>query len=184
MTARLVILDRDGVINHDSPGYIKSLAEWKPIEGSIDAIAWLLRSGYKVAVATNQAGVPKGFIPEQELEAMHAHLRELVRRGCGHDISIFDCRHHPAAMCNCRKPAPGMLLAACAAHQTQPSEALFVGDSWTDILAAQAAGCRPMLVLTGNGATTAARDDFPRNVPSIPSLGDLPEWLSRPDRQP
>lgn len=180
----LVILDRDGVINHDSPDYIKSLSEWQPIKGSIETIAWLFQSGYRVAVATNQAGVPKGFVPERELEAMHARLRELVRLACGQEIAIFDCRHHPDEMCNCRKPKPGMLLAACTAHNVRTSETLFVGDSWSDILAARAAGCQPMLVLTGNGAETAARDDFDLGIPSIASLSDLPAWLAAQDRSP
>lgn len=178
MIVSLVILDRDGVINHDSPSYVRSLSDWAPIDGSIEAIAQLLRAGYQVAVATNQAGVPKGFIPECELEAMHTRLRDLVRAASGHEIAIYDCRHHPDEKCNCRKPKPGMLLAACADQQIPPHQALFLGDSWSDIMAARSAGCQPMLVLTGNGAHTAARDDFESaRVPCIARLDELPAWL-------
>lgn len=175
---KLVILDRDGVINHDSPNYIKSLTEWQPIDGSINAIAVLLQAGYQVAVATNQAGVPKGFIPEAELDAMHTRLRKLIHEACGHEIAIYDCRHHPDEGCSCRKPRPGMLLAACRDHLLAPSDALFIGDSWSDIQAALAAGCQPLLVMTGNGTRTKARADFPPEVACIAKLSDLPDWLA------
>lgn len=179
MKFSLVILDRDGVINHDSPNYIKALNEWAPIDGAIEAIARLSRAGYPVAVATNQAGVPKGFIPEQELDAMHVRLRELVHAAGGEPPQIHDCRHHPDEQCSCRKPKPGMLLAACQARGVPPSEALFVGDSWSDIQAALAAGCQPVLVLTGNGLTTAQRVDLDPGIPRIDRLADLPHWLEQ-----
>lgn len=179
MKFSLVILDRDGVINHDSPNYIKALQEWVPIDGAIDAIARLSRAGYPVAVATNQAGVPKGFIPERELDAMHARLRELVQAAGGTPPQIHDCRHHPDEQCTCRKPQPGMLLAACHAQDVRPSDAVFVGDSWSDIQAAVAAGCQPVLVLTGNGPSTAQRADFDQRIPRIGSLAELPQWLEQ-----
>lgn len=178
MTITLVILDRDGVINHDSPNYIRSLSEWTPIDGSIDAIRQLLQAGYQVAVATNQAGVPKGFIPDGELDAMHTRLRELVQQASGHHLDIYDCRHHPDENCLCRKPRPGMLLAACKAHGVKTANAIFVGDSWSDLQAAKAAGCLPVLVLTGNGQRTAARADFDPQTPCIDSLAKLLDWLN------
>lgn len=182
MKFSLVILDRDGVINHDSPNYIKALHEWMPIDGSIEAIARLSRAGYPVAVATNQAGVPKGFIPEHELDAMHIRLRALVHAAGGEPPDIHDCRHHPDEQCSCRKPQPGMLLAACEALNVPPSDAVFVGDSWSDIQAALAAGCQPVLVLTGNGSLTAQRPDFDPHIPRIGSLAELPLWLEQQGR--
>lgn len=179
MKFSLVILDRDGVINHDSPNYIKALDEWVPIDGAIEAIARLSRNGYPIAVATNQAGVPKGFIPEPELDAMHDRLRELVQRAGGKPPQIHDCRHHPDEQCRCRKPQPGMLLAACEALNVPPCDAVFVGDSWSDIQAALAAGCQPVLVLTGNGSLTAQRPDLDGRIPRIGSLAELPSWLEQ-----
>lgn len=179
MRFSLVILDRDGVINHDSPQYVRTLQAWQPIDGSIEAIAHLSRAGYPIAVATNQAGVPKGFIPAQELDAMHARLRELVQAAGGTPPKIYDCRHHPDEGCSCRKPQPGMLLAACEAHGVSPSAAVFVGDSWSDMLAAMAAGCQPILVLTGNGRLTTERPDWRADIPCIDSLADLPAWLDQ-----
>lgn len=178
MKFSLVILDRDGVINHDSPNYIRSLQQWTPIDGSIEAIARLSREGYPVAIATNQAGVPKGFVPEQELDAMHARLRELVQATGAPAPRIYDCRHHPDERCACRKPQPGMLIAACQDLGVPMEQAVFVGDSWSDMQAAKAAGCQPVLVLTGNGLTTSQRPEFDPGIPKITSLADLPRWLA------
>jgi D-glycero-D-manno-heptose 1,7-bisphosphate phosphatase len=175
---RLVILDRDGVINHDSPNYVRTLAQWQPIDGAIEAIAEVSRMGYPVAVATNQAGVPKGFIQPDELDRMHVALRQAVEAAQGKLSGIHDCRHHPDERCECRKPRPGMLLRACAEAGVPPEQACFVGDSWTDVQAAVAAGCRPVLVMTGNGPKTRERTDLPEDLVVLDSLAALAAWLA------
>lgn len=179
MNKRLVILDRDGVINHDSPNYIRHVDEWVPIDGAIEAIVALHLTGHTVVVATNQAGVAKGAFTAQELDCMHARLLSLVRQAGGQIDRIYDCRHHPDQHCTCRKPQPGMLLQACQDFGQKPENVYFIGDSITDMKAAANAGCRPLLVLTGNGNKTSQSPDFDRDIPTLPALRDLPEWLSK-----
>lgn len=153
---RLILLDRDGVINQDSPDYIKDVTEWVPIAGSLDAIAALKRAGYLVAVCTNQAGVGRGLFSLDALGRVHARMNaELGRRGCALDGLRF-CPHRPDDGCNCRKPRPGMLIEAMRELAVAPAEALFVGDSLRDMEAAAAAGCRAALVRTGSGAAIEA----------------------------
>ena len=156
MSGRLVILDRDGVINHDSDEFIKSPDEWRPIEGSIDAIARLSAAGFTVAVATNQSGIARKLIDLPTLESIHRHLRNSVREAGGDLGKIVFCPHHPDDHCQCRKPAPGMLLKLSHQYGVPLDRVPAVGDSLRDIEAARAAGARPMLVLTGNGEKTAA----------------------------
>lgn len=154
---RLVILDRDGVINFDSPDYIKTPAEWVPIPGSLEAIRILTQLGYNVVIATNQAGVPKKIFPCEALFAIHALLLETVGASGGRIERIYACLHHPGENCSCRKPRPGMLLKAIDDFGATAEETCFVGDSETDVLAAVAAFCRPVLVLTGNGKSALAK---------------------------
>lgn len=153
----LVILDRDGVINEDSDDYIKSLAEWKPLPGSIEAIAALSRAGFTVAVATNQSGLARGLFELEALEAMHQRLDELVEAEGGRLAGIFYCAHHPDDDCDCRKPKPGLIRAIEAELGESALGAWFIGDSLGDLEAAEAAGCEPVLVLTGKGPRTRAR---------------------------
>ncbi len=153
---RWVILDRDGVINRDSADYIKSLAEWQPLAGSIEAIARLSRAGFRVAVATNQSGVGRGLISAQALAAMHAELRRLVQAAGGELAGIFYCPHSPEAGCACRKPGIGLFQAIAHRFRVDLTAQPAIGDSLRDLLAAQRAGCRPLLVRTGNGRRTEA----------------------------
>jgi len=155
MPGKLVILDRDGVINFDSPDYIKSPEEWTPIPGSIEAIARLNQHGYRIFVATNQAGIARGKLTLSDLHAIHQKLLDAVTAAGGAIAGIEYCPHHPDDHCDCRKPAPGMLLAIERAAGTPIQGHPYVGDSLKDIRAAEAAGCEPVLVLTGNGAETA-----------------------------
>ena len=155
MEDRLVILDRDGVINFDSVDYIKSPEEWIPIPGSIEAIVRLHRAGYRVYVATNQAGIGRGILTQASLEAIHERLVATVRTAGGEIAGIQFCPHHPDDQCHCRKPMPGMLLAIEEEAGIPVKGKPFVGDSVSDLRAAEAAGCEPVLVLTGNGAETA-----------------------------
>ena len=153
-TPRAVILDRDGVINHDSDAYIKSLQEWRAIPGSIDAIARLSRAGWIVAVCTNQSGIARGLLQPTDLAAMHDRLLELVR-GAGGDINgIFVCPHGPEHGCDCRKPRPGLLLKASQALGFPLAGTPVIGDSARDLEAARRVSARPILVRTGKGQRT------------------------------
>ena len=148
----LVILDRDGVINEDSDEYVKSLEEWHPLPGSIDAIADLSKNGFTVAVATNQSGLGRGLFQLEDLEAMHARLNELVEAAGGELAGIFYCPHTPDDHCDCRKPKPG-LIDAIARELDQPAQgAWFIGDTLRDLEAGRSRDCVPVLVLTGKGA--------------------------------
>lgn len=154
---KLLILDRDGVINHDSDAYIKSVEEWLPIPGSIEAIAQLSKAGWTVAVATNQSGIARGYYELAVLDAMHEHLRELVA-GQGGDIGlIIYCPHGPDDGCDCRKPKPGMLKTIAAHYDVALSGVWFVGDSLGDLEAAKAVDCQPVLVKTGKGEKTLGK---------------------------
>lgn len=152
--SELVILDRDGVINFDSDTYIKSLAEWQPIPGSIEAIAQLSQAGMTVVVATNQSGISRGLFDLDDLEAMHKQLNQLVEEAGGKIAGIFYCPHLPEDNCNCRKPKTGLLDAIAEELQCDVTGAVFVGDSLKDLQTALAKNCVPILVKTGKGETT------------------------------
>jgi len=153
---KLLILDRDGVINEDSDAYIKSVQEWIPIPGSVEAIAQLSKAGWTVAVATNQSGIARGYYDLATLDAMHARLRELVAEQGGEVGLIVYCPHGPDEGCACRKPKPGMLQAIAAHYATNLAGIWFVGDSQGDLQAALAVDSQPVLVLTGKGRKTKA----------------------------
>jgi D-glycero-D-manno-heptose 1,7-bisphosphate phosphatase len=154
---KLVILDRDGVINADSDDYIKSLAEWVPLPGSIAAIARLSRAGFKIGVATNQSGIARGYFDEIALANIHARLCELVEDEGGQVDTICYCPHGPEEGCRCRKPAPGLLEQISAELQLPSAGAWYVGDTHKDLDLALAMGCKPILVRTGKGANTEAK---------------------------
>ena len=149
-----VILDRDGVINADSDHFIRNLDEWRPLPGSIDAIARLCRAGFRVAVATNQSGVGRGLIAPEALAAIHRELKRLVVIAGGGIAGIFFCPHLPEDGCDCRKPRPGLLHSIAARFAIDLTGVPAVGDSLRDLEAALAMGCAPILVRTGNGRAT------------------------------
>ncbi|ROR34362.1 D-glycero-beta-D-manno-heptose 1,7-bisphosphate 7-phosphatase [Inmirania thermothiophila] len=152
----LVILDRDGVLNHDSEAFIKSPAEWVPIPGSLEAVARLHQAGHTVVVATNQSGIARGLLDLEALTAIHAVMRRaLAAVGAAVDLILF-CPHGPREGCACRKPRPGMLLEAAARTGLPLAGAPVVGDAARDLEAARAAGATPVLVRTGKGAATEA----------------------------
>lgn len=153
---RLVIVDRDGVINEDSIDYIKSVAEWRPIPGSLEAIALLSKAGWSVAIVTNQSGVARGLFDEATLAAIHRHMNDRVYAVGGAIAGIYYCPHLPDAGCECRKPRPGMLRALERELGISVRGAPFVGDRLSDIDAAEAVGAKPILVRTGTGAATEA----------------------------
>lgn len=150
-TSRCVFIDRDGVINHDSEAYIKSLDEFIPIEGSCEAIAALSRAGWPVIVVTNQSALARGLIDRPSLERIHERLIEDVRRCGGTIIDILFCPHLPEDGCNCRKPNIGMLLESASRHAIDLSRSVMIGDSVRDIECGIRAGCQTVLVLSGNG---------------------------------
>jgi D-glycero-D-manno-heptose 1,7-bisphosphate phosphatase len=152
----LLVLDRDGVINEDSEDYIRGLADWHPIPGSLDAIARLSRAGFSIAVASNQSGLSRGYFSPQDLEAIHARLRREVEVRGGRINGIFYCPHLPEDACHCRKPATGLLAAIERELGGSLRDAPFIGDSLKDLQAALAFGCRPILVQTGKGENTLA----------------------------
>lgn len=158
---KLIILDRDGVINHDSDAYIKSPDEWKPVQGSLEAIARLTKAGYRIAVATNQSGVARGLFDLATLGAIHTKMQARVAAAGGRIDAIFFCPHAADSHCDCRKPKPGLVLDVLARFHANPVEVTVVGDSLRDLQAATAAGCRPVLVLTGKGKRTMQTGGLP-----------------------
>lgn len=152
-----MILDRDGVINEDSDDYIKSLDEWLPIPGSIAAIARLSQAGFRIAVATNQSGLARGYFDEITLANMHALLCALVEEAGGQVDAICYCPHGPDEGCHCRKPAPGLLEQISAELQLPLAGAWYVGDTLKDLELGLRMGCRAVLVRTGKGRHTEAR---------------------------
>lgn len=154
---KLLILDRDGVINQDSDAYIKSLDEWIPIPSAITAIARLSKAGWTVAVATNQSGIARGYYDLATLESMHQRLRELVAEQGGELGVVVYCPHGPDEGCDCRKPKPGMLLQIAQHYGVELRGIWFVGDSRGDLDAALAVDCQPVLVKTGKGERTLAK---------------------------
>ena len=148
---KLVILDRDGVINEDSDDYIKSVDEWQPIAGSLEAIAQLSQAGFTIAIASNQSGIGRGLFDYEALFAIHARLQRAVADLGGHIDLIEFCPEAPENATHMRKPGPGMLLDIAKRLQTSLDGVPFVGDTLTDVQAAKAAGARPIVVLSGKG---------------------------------
>ena len=175
---KLIILDRDGVINHDSDQYIKSPEEWKPIAGSLEAIAKLNQWGYRVVVATNQSGVGRGLFDMDTLNAIHDKMQKALAQAGGRIDAVFFCTHTNADQCDCRKPKPGMLAEISARYNTPLSGVPAVGDSLRDLVAAAAAGAQPVLVMTGKGRETADDPALPPDTLIFPDLAALAAHLT------
>lgn len=150
----LIILDRDGVINHDSEDFIKSPAEWEPIEGSLEAIARLNYAGYRVVVISNQSGVARGLLSIEMLNRIHSKMRRMLAQVGGKIEAILFCPHGPEDDCQCRKPHNGSFLDLAHRLRINLDDVPAVGDSLRDIQAAIASGARPILVKTGKGQRT------------------------------
>ena len=174
---RLVILDRDGVINHDSDQYIKSPSEWRAIPGSIEAIARLHQNGYRIAVATNQSGIGRGLFDMATLNAINDKMMELVFRQGGRIDALFFCPHTAVEACNCRKPRTGMLEEIAARFHTELKGVPVVGDSLKDLQAAESVGAQPILVLTGKGQMTRKDGGLPKKTLVFDSLADATRHL-------
>ena len=156
MKNKIVILDRDGVINQDSGGHVRTPEEWVPIEGSIEAIALLKQKDIRVFVATNQSGIARGLFEKRQLDAIHKKMKNAVERAGGVIEGIVYCPHDDSDYCDCRKPRAGLLRQVEVLAGESVKGCPFVGDSLRDIQAAQSGGCKPVLVLTGNGLKTSA----------------------------
>jgi len=172
---KLIILDRDGVINEDSDDYIKTPDEWIPIPGSLDAIARLNHAGYSVAVASNQSGIARGYFSLETLAAMSVKMNNMLAPLGGRIDAMFFCPHGPGDSCDCRKPKPGLLTEIGNRFQTSLENVLFVGDNMNDVIAAQAAGAKPVLVKTGKGRKTAdlIAENKSMNIPVYEDLADV-----------
>lgn len=173
---KLIILDRDGVINYDSVDYIKTVDEWKTLPGALQAIARFSRAGWVVAVATNQSGLARGYYSVPTLESMHQVLRDGVHQYGGHIGLITYCPHGPDDGCTCRKPLPGLLEQIAEHYQTSLEGVWFVGDTLRDLQAASAVNAQPILVCTGNGEKTRAQP-LPENTKVFADLSAVAEHL-------
>lgn len=176
---KLVLLDRDGVINVNTEPFVASPADWVPIPGSLDAIAMLNQAGMHVAVCTNQSAVARRELCPRALDAIHARMTcALASRG-GHTDLLLCCPHHRHSRCACRKPAPGMLLRAMARLRVAPADACFVGDSESDMGAAWRAGCAGVLVRTGHGVQAEAALQSTPIAPAVvfDDLAAATPWL-------
>jgi D-glycero-D-manno-heptose 1,7-bisphosphate phosphatase len=174
---KLIILDRDGVINFDSDQFIKSPDEWKPIPGSLEAIARLTREGWRVVVATNQSGLARGLFEMATLNAIHAKMHKAVSQAGGRIEAVFYCPHAADMNCACRKPKPGLFDEIAARYGRDLADVPSVGDSLRDLQAAASVGARPLLVRTGKGEKTLAAGGIPDNTPVFSDLSEAVEYL-------
>ena len=175
---KIIILDRDGVINYESDKYIKSADEWNPLPGSLEAVAKLNQAGYKVVVCTNQSGIGRGLYSMKTLNEIHQKMHSLVENAGGRIAAVFFCPHKPEDNCACRKPKPQMVFDICERFNIDDiSEVMFVGDSSRDLEAIVAAGGIPILVKTGNGKKTLAKGNFPVGTLVFENLLELSEYL-------
>jgi len=174
-----IILDRDGVINHDSDDYIKSPEEWQPIAGSLEAIARLCEANIKVLVATNQSGIARGLYDEATLARIHDKMNQLIAEQGGQLAGIFYCPHGPDDGCDCRKPLPGLLHQISSELAINPTNVPFIGDSVRDLVAAEAAGCQPVLVRSGKGERSLASGKVKSHIPVFDDLASFVDyWLN------
>jgi len=174
---KLVILDRDGVINFDSDQYVKSPSEWRPLPGSIEAIARLNQSGYRVAVATNQSGIGRGLFDMATLNAINDKMMEMVFRQGGRIDALFFCPHTADENCSCRKPRTGMLEEIATRFHADLKGVPAIGDSLRDLQAADAVGALPILVLTGKGKLTQEQGGMPKKTLVFEDLAEASRHL-------
>ncbi len=175
MPYKLIILDRDGVINEDSDEYVKAPEEFIFIEGSLEAIVKLNRAGIKVAVATNQSGIARGLFTEKTLQAMHYKLMLALQEKGGHIDKILYCPHNEKDNCLCRKPLPGMIQDLLDLFEVPAYETVVIGDSLRDLQAGQAAGCDTLLVRTGKGTRLLEKQSV--DVPVFDDLAAAVDYL-------
>ena len=176
---RLVILDRDGVINEDSDNYIKAPEEWRSIPGSLEAIARLNHAGYHVVLATNQSGVGRGLFEVSALNAIHDKMHRALAQIGGRVDAIFFCPHAQEANCGCRKPKAGLLEEIAHRFSVDLTGVPVVGDSLRDLQAAATVGAAPILVLTGKGEKTQREGNLPPGTAVYPNLAEAVRVITR-----
>jgi len=175
---KLVILDRDGVINYDSDNYIKTVDEWQPLPGSMSAIARLTKAGFDICVATNQSGLARGYFDLTTLNQMHRKMTSLAEEQGGRIEKIEYCPHSPDDHCYCRKPQPGLYQHILSCYpDIDPGKVFVVGDSLRDLEAAITAGCPPILVRTGKGERTIAKGGLPENTVIVDDLEAAAQYI-------
>ena len=175
---KLIILDRDGVINYDSDAFIKTPDEWKPIPGSLEAIAHLTQAGYRVVVATNQSGIGRGLLDMTAFNAINDKMTELVFMQGGRIDALFFCPHTADENCNCRKPRTGMYEEIARRFGTDLTGVPCIGDARRDLEAAAKMGCHPILVLTGKGKLTQREGNLPKKTLVFADLAEAVKYLT------
>jgi D-glycero-D-manno-heptose 1,7-bisphosphate phosphatase len=174
---KLIILDRDGVVNFDSDQFIKSPDEWKPIPGSLEAIARLNQAGYRVVLATNQSGIGRGLFDMATLNAIHDKMHKALAQVGGRIDALFFCPHAADSKCECRKPKPGMFEEISKRFNMELDGVPAIGDSLRDLQAAVALGAQPILVRTGKGEKTLASGNLPEGTLVFSDLAEAVQHL-------
>ncbi|MCB1961176.1 MAG: D-glycero-beta-D-manno-heptose 1,7-bisphosphate 7-phosphatase [Rhodocyclaceae bacterium] len=174
---KLIVLDRDGVINQDSDQFIKSPDEWIAIPGSLKAIARLNENGWRVVLASNQSGVGRGLFGMDMLNAINTKMVDELAQVGGRLDAIFFCPHVADSTCDCRKPKPGLLRQIEARFNVSLDGVPTVGDSLRDLKAGASVGCRPYLVLTGKGEKTRSDPELPPDTQVFPNLAAVVDAL-------
>jgi D-glycero-D-manno-heptose 1,7-bisphosphate phosphatase len=174
---KLIILDRDGVVNFDSDQFIKSPDEWKPIPGSLEAIARLNQAGYRVVLATNQSGIGRGLFDMATLNAIHDKMHKALAQVGGRIDALFFCPHTADSKCDCRKPKPGMFEEISKRFNMELNRVPAIGDSLRDLQAAAALGAQPILVRTGKGEKTLAGGNLPEGTLIFADLAEAVQHL-------
>lgn len=174
---KLIILDQAGVINQASDTTVKTPEEWIPIPGSLEAIARLTHSGYRVVIATNQSGIGRGLLDMSTYNAINQKMHQAVSQVGGRIDAIFFCPHAKTDQCNCRKPATGLFSEIMQRYGTNLKNVPAIGDSLRDLQAAATAGAVPVLVLTGKGQETRSQNELPANTQIYDSLATAADAL-------
>ncbi len=176
---KLIILDRDGVINQDSDQFIKSPEEWIPIDGSLEAISRLYRAGYRVVIISNQSGIARKLFTIDQLNRIHLKMIHAVQEMGGDIDSIFYCPHGPDDGCDCRKPKSGMFQELAERLQVKLNGVIAVGDTERDLIAALDVGAKPVLVKSGKGARTleTANPSVLKDIPVFENLAAVAHAL-------
>ena len=174
---KLVILDRDGVINKDSTSFIKNPNEWIPIPGSLEAIAQLNQHGYRVVVATNQSGIARGLFDMATLNAIHDKMYRALAQLGGRIDAMFYCPHSKEDHCDCRKPKTGMIEEIAKRFSVDLKEVYGVGDAMRDLQAFSTAGCKTILVRTGKGEETFSKGDLPASTLVVADLAEAVQHI-------
>ena len=174
---KLVLLDRDGVINEDSTEYIKSASEWKAIPGSLEAIARLCQNGYRIIVISNQAGLARKKLDIIDLNDIHRKMLDHLAQFGGTIDAFFFCPHDPKEHCDCRKPKAGLLKEISERLHIPMDDVPFVGDKMSDIQAAIEVGARPILVKTGYGEETQKNEELPGDIHIFANLAEVADYL-------